>query len=528
MSMDGQHLAGADGAHPLPVLAAGFAPPFAVIPLGAVVADTLEPGAVVGGYVLEGVLGRGGMGTVYFAKHERLGRLAAVKVLHSEMTGDAHLISRFFQEAKIVNAVRHPNIVDVIDFIQTPSRVAFIMEYLEGDGLDRYLRDRGRLSLAQAANVVSQIVDGLSAVHAIGVIHRDLKPANLRFTVKAIGDCMRVPIVKILDFGIAKSEGPMVAHKTSTGIVMGTPSYMAPEQVAGERVSVATDVYAVGEILYELITGQRLFHGTNTAVLRAKLSPEPPDFDVAAVGEDVRDIVRSCLAFAAADRPTIGELRLMLGDLLLHTSVLPAFGSLDEAKPTVAVAPPVSIAPVEASPMNTLSGDRSFYGASTRRSNRLPIALAIASVLAMALVLASRKDDPIVARPMEPPAVVRAAVPPVSPPAPPPVPPPPVSSPPPAPARAAKVARPPRSPSAPVVIGTGRVRVTAWTTAGRQIPAKVSIDGRAAARAAPIELDVKAGRHTVVVEGAGYPPKAEAVVVEAGETAVLDVVVDLK
>src|SRR5262245_52777050 len=142
--------------------------------------DQLPLGAVLGGYQLDEVIGTGGMGAVYRATHVKLGRKAAIKVLSESLAGDPAYVSRFFHEARVVNEVGHPNIIDIIDFIETesPRRVAYVMELVEGPPLSKLLQVR-RLSVRQSLNLTLQVLDALAAVHRINVIHRDLKPDNL-------------------------------------------------------------------------------------------------------------------------------------------------------------------------------------------------------------------------------------------------------------------------------------------------------------------------------------------------------------
>jgi serine/threonine-protein kinase len=523
-------------------------------------AKPVQLSEVIGGYALERVLGRGGMGTVFLGKHRLLGRAAAVKVLDAEMAGNEQLVSRFFHEAKIVNDVRHPNIVDVIDFVRTenPRRVAFIMEYLEGDSLDRFLKERGALPVAHAINVVIQILDGLSAVHAIGVIHRDLKPANLRFTTQALGDCSAVPILKILDFGIAKASGPMVAHKTQTGLVMGTPAYMAPEQVSGEVVSPASDVYAVGEIFYELLGGKRMFSGTNTEVLRAKLATQPPPLDLPeglARGDDLLELIRSSIAFDPAERPStqamIAELRALrskVGAAVPHDFEEPLKPTTMVPVPARTPAPtprtPAPPSPRTPAPMNTLAADRSLVGVTSSPSRPiLPIAIGIAFLVAAGaiwLVAMRQQEEPIVVHslpdPPPPPVAAVVAEPPAAEPEPPP------AEPEPEPKKKKRkkeprvrakraIAREPAPPKERDVAPAptfGRIKVTAWTTAGRQVPATVKIDGKKVDRAAPLEIKARTGKRKIEIEAVGHPPKTQEVVVVEGETATIDVVVDLR
>ena len=188
-----------------------------------------ELGEHLGGYVLEKVLGQGGMGCVYLGTHHLLGRKAAIKVLDSALASDAQFVSRFFHEAKIVNDIRHPNVVDIVDFIQTtdPVRVAYVMEFIEGSAVNEALRER-RFTPVQAVNITSQVVQALEAVHATGVIHRDLKPGNILLAANLEEAFDRPNTVKVLDFGIAKSSNSDAKHRTSTGALLGTPAYMAP------------------------------------------------------------------------------------------------------------------------------------------------------------------------------------------------------------------------------------------------------------------------------------------------------------
>lgn len=235
-----------------------------------------ELGTKIRDYRLDSVLGQGGMGCVYAATHQLLGRQVAIKVLASELASSEEYVSRFESEARIVNGVRHPNIVDIHDFIKEAGRVAYVMEYVAGPSLGRFLRD-GALSVRQAVNVTFQLASALEAVHAVGVVHRDLKPDNVLVLAGRETDLSAMPSVKILDFGIAKTNGEDVSHKTITGSMLGTPSYMAPEQVAAEPVSPATDVYALAELLYEMVAGHRLFTGDRMAILQQKLVGGPPE-----------------------------------------------------------------------------------------------------------------------------------------------------------------------------------------------------------------------------------------------------------
>ena len=268
-------------------------------------------GESLGGYTLESVLGKGGMGCVFLGKHQVLRREAAVKVLASHLSGDEGYVSRFFHEAQIVNEVNHPNIVEIIDFVQTqePLRVAYVMEVLKGQPLSNLVLNK-RLSFKQAMNICFQLCDALVAVHQAGVVHRDLKPENIFVTAHADSDFSYVPSVKILDFGIAKKQTGDVSHQTATGAIIGTPAYMAPEQISGGKITDKTDVYAIGEILYEMLVGQRLFSGENMEIMKSKLVNDVPEFVLEPETphlEQVDNLLKLALAQSPTKRPDMKQ-----------------------------------------------------------------------------------------------------------------------------------------------------------------------------------------------------------------------------
>ncbi len=198
------------------------------------------------------------MGIVYLAEHPGLGRKAAIKVLHPKHATDPEVVSRFFQEARASNAIRHPNIVDAYDYGTLPDGAPYIiMEHLEGESLAARLRRVGKLPLRTALDFASQVAGALSAAHDKAIVHRDLKPDNLFLTRDPRAP--RTEQVKILDFGIAKLAASLeneISHKTRTGTLMGTPLYMSPEQCLGVReVDHRTDIYSLGCILFEMLTG---------------------------------------------------------------------------------------------------------------------------------------------------------------------------------------------------------------------------------------------------------------------------------
>ncbi|MBL9105021.1 MAG: serine/threonine protein kinase [Myxococcales bacterium] len=225
-------------------------------------------------YRIDSLIAEGGMGRVYEARHLRLpGRTIAVKILHRALLGDGELVGRFKREAEIAGAIAHPNVVQIIDVHATADGVPFIVaERLVGEDLGQRLDRVGRMSIADTVHILRQACSVLAAVHGRGVVHRDLKPNNLFL----VGD-MNHPTVKLIDFGIAKLRGPGDATMTRTGVVMGTPAFMAPEQARGANVDARADIYAIGAIAYRCVTGRAPYDSEDSAAaLHAVLTEEPP------------------------------------------------------------------------------------------------------------------------------------------------------------------------------------------------------------------------------------------------------------
>ena len=238
-------------------------------------------GKSIGNYQIKAKLGEGGMGTVYLGEHPLIGKRVAVKVLLEELSSKEDIVSRFFNEAKAVNDIGHQNIVDIVDFGKMKNDfgqdiVYFIMEFLDGESLAARLRRTG-LTFKETMHVMQQCCSALAASHAKGIVHRDLKPENLYLCPRG-GD---KNFVKLLDFGIAKLTGDGgQSHKTRTGLVIGTPAYMSPEQCEGKGlIDLRSDVYSLGIMMYELLTGRVPFPGEGFGeILVAHLTkqPEPP------------------------------------------------------------------------------------------------------------------------------------------------------------------------------------------------------------------------------------------------------------
>jgi len=235
----------------------------------------LVSGQLVGEYRVEGKLGEGTFGKVYAATHPVIGKRAAIKVLNPEFSAQPEMVSRFVSEARAVNQIRHRNIIDIFAFGNLDDgQHYFVMELLEGMTLEDYLQQQGPLPLDRALPILDGIARALAAAHKQGIAHRDLKPENVFINIDEDGQTF----VKLLDFGIAKLLGDTASgHRTATGVPIGTPLYMSPEQCKGGDIDHRTDIYAFGIIAHEVLTGHRPFEGTNVMeVMMAHLSADPP------------------------------------------------------------------------------------------------------------------------------------------------------------------------------------------------------------------------------------------------------------
>jgi serine/threonine protein kinase len=221
----------------------------------------IDVGQVLGNYKITAKLGEGGMGVVYLGEHPVIGKKVAMKAIHPELARNPEVVSRFVMEAKAVNQIGHEHIVDIGDFGNTPAgEFYFIMEYLQGESLADRLKREILLSQSRALNIAAQVADALGASHDQGIIHRDLKPENI-FLITRRGN---TDFVKVLDFGLAKltQTEEKVTHKTRAGSVMGTPYYMSPEQGEGKvQIDRRADIYSLGIILFEMLTGKVPFGG---------------------------------------------------------------------------------------------------------------------------------------------------------------------------------------------------------------------------------------------------------------------------
>ncbi len=271
------------------------------------------PDTSLGEYQIQGKLGEGGMGTVFSAIHPTIGKRAAIKVLKRQFCEDPVLVDRFKEEARIVNQIGHPNIVDIFGFGEMPDGRMFLsMEWLRGETLRERLR-RGPLSLTQMAHLMIALARALEAAHDNGVIHRDLKPENIFLTDIAHEE----PLVKLLDFGVAKlANDKRGMVQTEKGQILGTPMYIAPEQASNaNEVSFASDVYALGAIAFECLTGRPPFLAKNTVemiTMHITETPVVPSSLVPEVPEEIDRLVLEMLAKAPKERPSLSHVRRLL------------------------------------------------------------------------------------------------------------------------------------------------------------------------------------------------------------------------
>jgi serine/threonine protein kinase len=270
----------------------------------------LPPGTILGSYKLHEVIGEGGMGIVYLATHARLGRRVAIKMLRSHYTTNPQAIHRFFAEARAVNKIHHPNIVQITDFIEQPGEDNYyVMELLEGKNLGHVIVQGGILPLPRTFGIMMQVASVLEAVHRAGIVHRDLKPENVFLTERG----GQQDFVKLVDFGVAKliddQDDFVSMHNTNPGSILGTPDYMSPEQASATSVDHRTDIYAFGAMLYELVTGKLPLSGPNFGEMVVQLmtvTPTPPR-ELTGLPHEIPaaldDLIMGCLSKQTIDRP---------------------------------------------------------------------------------------------------------------------------------------------------------------------------------------------------------------------------------
>ncbi|MHA7632803.1 serine/threonine-protein kinase [Corallococcus sp. M7] len=296
-------------------------------------------GSKIGEFVIHERVGAGGMGVVYRAEHPLIGKHAAIKVMRAELVSPEQE-QRLLVEARAVNAIRHPGVLDIFNFGTLPDcRPYVVMELLQGQSLADRMREQGRMDVGTTAWVLEQVLAALAAAHRAGVVHRDLKPANVFLMEQPDA----APLIKLVDFGIAKVMQEHDALARADGSTLGTPDFMAPEQVRGGEVGPAADLYALGVMAFHMLTGTRPFQGDNVQVMFAHVEQVPPRVSsrVEGIPPELDDLVAQLMAKEPAKRPaTATAVRLKLRAL-----ARPPVPSVSAEPPPAVAAVPTAIEP---------------------------------------------------------------------------------------------------------------------------------------------------------------------------------------
>ena len=316
--------------------------------------DPLIGQMVADRYQILSLIGEGGMGRVYLAEHVRMGRKSAVKVINPALATTADAISRFNREAANACKINHPNVAQVYDFGEMADGTLYLaMEYIDGETLDAIIAREGPLPIARAAQITKQVADALNAAHHLGIVHRDLKPENVMVARHLDG----TDWVKVVDFGIAKTiqrDGGGSQTVTTAGVSLGTPEYMSPEQLAGERLDHRTDVYSLGLVLFNMLTGQLPYPKLTSKETLVRRLTSPPR-TLAEVMPDVawpaalQQTLSKALATEAADRfDNVGEFGRSVVQAADHGGDAPAAAATSAPPPPVVTALPNDTRPVTA------------------------------------------------------------------------------------------------------------------------------------------------------------------------------------
>src|SRR5215831_3847091 len=266
--------------------------------------DPLLGATLAGRYQIVKKIGQGGMGTVYKAIHTRMNRTCAIKLLAADQAEGQNPVERFNREAQMASRIDNPHAVVIYDFGETEDGVLYlVMEYVDGESLGRVLLREKILPPARACSIARQIAEALGAAHALGIVHRDLKPDNVMLGSRGGS----ADFVKVLDFGIAKTVSHDAGEDlTQTGFVLGTPAYMSPEQLSGEKLDARSDIYSLALIVYQMLSGKLPFEGENTQARLIKRlidSPVPLRRNAPSISAELESAVMAGLARSRDDRP---------------------------------------------------------------------------------------------------------------------------------------------------------------------------------------------------------------------------------
>ena len=380
-------------------------------------ADPTLGRTIAGKFVILRRLGAGAMGVVYLARQMALDKTVAIKVLHRELAVDGLFTERFRREARAASRLDHPNSIRVFDFGEEPDGLLYLaMEYVEGRDLFTLLAEHGPLPPASIVDLLSQVLAALSVAHDLGVLHRDLKPENIMVLRGEGDDGQPIDVVKVCDFGIAKIVDASVPPEedarrhTTKGLVVGTPEYMSPEQARGEALDGRSDLYSVGVILYELLTGRVPFDGDsalNIVLKHVGESPAPPSERALGVDRRLEAICMKALEKRPSDRyPTAREMRLALRS---------ALGPSPDASRRVSAALPTladSGATLRADDSNkaTLEGLTPLDAAQPPRRSRSLLLAALVAPAAGALLFLGLRSGKRTEIPRDAPSATHAAV----------------------------------------------------------------------------------------------------------------------
>ncbi|HEY2744786.1 MAG TPA: serine/threonine-protein kinase [Polyangia bacterium] len=334
-------------------------------PIGIPREEDLRVGTMIGEYRVEGKLGEGGMATVFSAMHPLIGKKVAIKVISRRLCADLHAVERFINEARTVNQIGHPNLVDIFAFGVLPDgRAYLVMEWLQGETLGERMH-KGRMPVPRALDVLTQIVDALEAAHEKGIVHRDLKPHNI--FVDERGEKLRV---KLLDFGIAKlADSDASVPKTRSGVAMGTAGYMSPEQARGKNVDHRTDTYALACVAYELLLG-RLPFVADTAIdilaMHLAAAPPAPRSLWPTMPAGLEKILLQMLSKEPDGRPSLTQVRALFD--AAARSITPTMGVAVGPRPVVARTWPTWLVAGGLAALVVVAG---IYGYTTARQREL-------------------------------------------------------------------------------------------------------------------------------------------------------------